>query len=377
LLTAYSDRDLLLAAIQKGHVHDYVLKPWDGEDLELRLRACLEAYERRRRAARALVEMEQMRADANRDASQIVGLGGGLADMERVLDRVARTDATVILRGESGTGKELVAREVHRRSHRAAGPFVAVNCAALAEGLLESELFGHEAGAFTGAQKARIGRFEQAQGGTLFLDEIGDVTPATQVKLLRVLQERRLERVGGARSIPLDLRLVCATHRNLEQMVRSEKFREDLYHRLQVVPLVLPPLRARVGDIRALAQHFLTRFAAEQGKRLTLADDAIAALVRYDWPGNVRELRNVIERAVVLADAEGEVDRDELVFDFVASAAEPALAQGSVFAEIAAEEAEQIRAALRDARGSKARAARLLGIPRTTLNDRIKRLGIA
>ena len=377
LLTAYSDRELLFAAIQRGRVHDYVLKPWQPEDLGLRLRHGMETYRRRAELVRAEAERDQLRAELehHRALGEIVGLAGGLGGVDSVIERLAPTDSTVMIRGESGTGKELLARELHRRSKRSTQPFVRVNCASFAEGVLESELFGHEAGAFTGAQKARQGRFEQADGGTLFLDEIGDISLGLQVRLLRVLQEREFERVGGNRTLKVDIRLIAATHRPLEEMVKAGQFREDLFYRLNVVPLLVPPLRARPGDIGVLAQHFLDHFARDLRKQVTLAPEAVEALRRYDWPGNVRELRNVIERAAVLADPVAVLAEADLAFDFAARPAAPAPA-GSVFAEIAHAEAEQIRDALRKAGGSKARAAQLLGIPRTTLNDRIRKLAI-
>jgi DNA-binding NtrC family response regulator len=379
LLTAYSDRDLLLSAIQRGHVHDYVLKPWNPEDLGLRLRQAMESYLRRRDLARAKDERDLLRQDLERQQAfgTLVGLGGDLGSLLPAIERIAKTEATVMIRGESGTGKELLAREIHRRSARAQAPFVGTNCAALSEGLLESELFGHEKGAFTGAQATRQGRFEQADGGTLFLDEIGDITPAVQVRLLRVLQERELQRVGGNRTIKVDLRVIAATHRNLEQRVKDGQFREDLFYRLNVVPLQVPPLRARPRDIEPLANHFLTHFGAEQGKKLSLSSAAIEALRGYDWPGNVRELKNVIERAVVMADGEAVLEPEDLIFDILppASGASPSKG-GSVFEEIAQAEADRIKDALRQAGGSKARAARLLGIPRTTLNDRLRKLQI-
>ena len=377
LLTAYSDRELLFSAIQRGRVHDYVLKPWQPEDLGLHLRHGLDAFRRRAELVRAESERDLLRAevDQTRAFSGIVGLDGGLGQVDSVLQRLAPTDSTVMIRGESGTGKELLARELHRRSLRAKGPFVRVNCAAFAEGVLESELFGHEAGAFTGAQKARQGRFEQADGGTLFLDEIGDISPPLQVRLLRVLQEREFERVGGNRTLKVDIRDIAATHRPLEEMVKNGEFREDLFYRLNVVPLLVPPLRARPGDIPALAQGFLDHFARELRKTLRLAPEAAEALRRYDWPGNVRELRNVIERAAVLADPTAVLGEADLAFDFASRPAAPPVAT-SVFAEIANEEAERIRDALRKAGGSTAKAAQLLGIPRTTLNDRIRKLVI-
>jgi transcriptional regulator with GAF, ATPase, and Fis domain len=268
---------------------------------------------------------------------------------------------------------------VHRRSARADRPFVRVNCAAFSEGILESELFGHEAGSFTGAKQTRKGRFEQADGGTLFLDEIGDVSPAVQVRLLRVLQERELERVGGNRTVKVNIRVIAATHRDLEAMVRAGAFRQDLFFRLNVVPLEIPPLRARASDLPALSRHFLMYFSRQLGKRLDLSEGALECLARYDWPGNVRELRNIVERAAVLADPISVLEPEDFSFDMATLPAAPSrtTSSGSVFEEIAEAEAERIKEALRKSGGSIARAARLLGIPRTTLNNRLRRLDIA
>jgi DNA-binding NtrC family response regulator len=377
LLTAYSDRELLLAAIQKGRVHDYILKPWQAEDLGLRLRQGISCYVRRHSLARAAAERDLLRADLRQVAGfgEMVGFDGGLRALNGQLDRVAPTNSTVLIRGESGTGKEMVAREIHRRSPRSNGAFVRTNCAAFAEGVLESELFGHEAGAFTGARAPRLGRFEQANGGTLFLDEIGDISPGLQVRLLRVLQEREFERVGSNKSIKVDIRIIAATHRDLEEQVQAGCFRQDLYYRLSVVHVLLPPLRGRLEDIDALATHFVRFFSAEFGKTLHLEESALAALRAYDWPGNVRELRNVIERAAVLADGTASIDAEELTFD---PRPQPVVARtsGSVFDEIERTEAQAINDALRRAKGSRAGAARLLGLPRTTLNDRLKKYGI-
>jgi transcriptional regulator with GAF, ATPase, and Fis domain len=387
LLTAYSDRDLLLQAIQLGKVHDYVLKPWRLEELGVRLKSALDAFVRQSALARAETERDILLDEfREREPSGIVGLDGGLRSVAATLERVAPTDSTVMIRGESGTGKELVARELHRRSQRSGRPFVRVNCAAFSEGVLESELFGHEAGSFTGAKQGRMGRFEQANGGTLFLDEIGDVSPAVQVRLLRVLQERELERVGGNRTIKVNIRIVAATHRELEQMVHKGQFRQDLFFRLNVVPLEIPPLRARPADLAALTRHFLAHFSRQFGKPLSLSDAALESLGRYDWPGNVRELRNVVERAAVLADGSAVLEPDDFTFDNVISPERAprtapeddraAKRSGSVFEEIAEAEAERIKDALRQAGGSRSRAARILGIPRTTLNDRLRRFDI-
>lgn len=236
--------------------------------------------------------------------ASLVGESPAMLEVYQAIRRVSHSQATVLLRGESGTGKELVAKAIHVEGPRANGPFIRLHCAALTETLLESELFGHERGAFTGAVETRKGRFEQADGGTLFLDEIGDIPPSTQVKLLRVLQERCFERVGGNRSISVDVRLIAATHRDLEAMVRSGTFREDLYYRLNVVPITLPPLRERTEDVPLLINHFLVRFNRENRRRVSLGDDLLALMSSYHWPGNVRELQNCVERLVVMAECD-------------------------------------------------------------------------
>ncbi len=232
----------------------------------------------------------------------LVGASPAMRQVAEEIARVSRSHATVLLRGESGTGKELVAKAIHLSSERARGPFVRLHCAAVADTLLESELFGHEKGAFTGAVETRKGRFELADGGTLFLDEVGDIPLPTQVKLLRVLQERCFERVGGSRQVAVDVRVISATHRDLEAMVRAGTFREDLYYRLNVVPITLPPLRERAGDVSVLIEHFLARSNRENRRLVRLGADLLSLMNRYHWPGNVRELQNCIERLVVMAE---------------------------------------------------------------------------
>ncbi|MBI2823877.1 MAG: sigma 54-interacting transcriptional regulator [Planctomycetia bacterium] len=308
--------------------------------------------------------------------------------------KVAGTPSSVLVRGESGTGKELLARAVHFNSPRRDGPFVQVHCAALSQGLLESELFGHMKGAFTGADRDKVGRFELAHGGTLFLDEIGDVNLETQTKLLRVLQERAFERVGGVKTIEVDVRLVTATHRNLEELIRQGRFREDLYYRLNVISLSCPPLRQRRDDICELALHFLRVYAPRAGKSISgIDDEALEALLAYDWPGNIRQLENAIERAVVLADGDS-VGRDDLPPE-VASAAlrasvpaamprerAPALVPfvapaAGLDAELTELERGRVVEALQRAGGNKSEAARLLGMPRSTLLSKLRRLRLA
>jgi DNA-binding NtrC family response regulator len=298
-----------------------------------------------------------------------------LEGLLELVDRVAPRDVAVLVTGESGTGKELVARRLHARSQRAAGPFVAVNCAALPEALAESELFGHEKGAFTGADRQRRGRFEEAHGGTLFLDEIGELPAALQAKLLRVLEERTVRRLGGAADIPVDVRLVAATNRDLSAASAQGGFRQDLYFRLAVVPVHLPPLRERVGDIPVLARHLLSILAARHRVPVPELDGAaLAALESYRWPGNVRELRNVLERALVVRG--GALIRAEDLG--LPSAAAPAGApEGAVSLDREVREREAILEALRRAGGNREEAARLLGVSVRTLYYRLRRFGIS
>ncbi len=245
--------------------------------------------------------------------ASLVGQSEAMHEVYEAIRRVSGSQATVLLRGESGTGKELVAKAIHVQGARARGPFIRLHCAAVTESLLESELFGHERGAFTGAVDQRKGRFELADGGTLFLDEVGDIPPSVQVKLLRVLQDKCFERVGGSRLLSVDVRLISATHRDLEAMVRAGTFREDLYYRLNVVPVTLPPLRERTGDILLLIDHFLDRFNRENGRRIRLGRDLLALMAQYEWPGNVRELQNCVERLVVMAEPRADLVTIETV----------------------------------------------------------------
>jgi len=293
--------------------------------------------------------------------------------------RAARSDATVLITGETGTGKELVARLVHESSDRAGGPFVRVNCAALAEGLLESELFGHEQGAFTGAHKSRRGRFELAAGGTLFLDEIGDIPPKTQVALLRVLQEREIERVGGACPIAVDARVVSATHQSLARLVRAGRFRQDLYYRLNVVPIEVPPLRRRPRDIAPLTRHFIRKHA-RTSPLPAVGVGVLDRLARHGWPGNVRELENAVQRALVLSTS-SELTLDDFRLDapLPGDAHEPAPPSSRSFAPRAVArrtEREELRTLLLQHRGNIARAARAVGVARTTLASRANKHGL-
>ena len=299
LMTAFGGVETAVSAMRQGAA-DYLTKPLNLDELLIVIARTLESSKLRR-------EANELRNQL-RDRYTFDNIVGSSPEMQRVFKTVAQiapSRATVLLSGESGTGKELVAAAIHHHSPRSSGPFVKLHCAALAESLLESELFGHERGAYTGADRKREGRFEQANGGTLFLDEIGEISLGTQVKLLRVLQEREFERVGGSQTLHVDVRLIAATNRDLKEMVAAGKFREDLYYRLNVINLTLPSLRQRASDVPGLAMHFLRRHAAENGKAVkSISDQALALIAGYHWPGNVRELENVIERAVVLADGE-------------------------------------------------------------------------
>jgi DNA-binding NtrC family response regulator len=296
VMTAHGAIESAVQAMRQGAA-DYLTKPLNLEELELVIKRELERKRLRAEAGQLRARLSQ------RDrVSNIVGSSPAMQEVFDTVLQVAPSRASVLLTGESGTGKERVAAAIHEHSPRAGGPFVKLHCAALAETLLESELFGHEKGSFTGAQARREGRFEQANRGTLFLDEIGEISPSIQVKLLRFLQEHEFERVGGNQTVKVDVRVVAATNRNLLERVKQGLFREDLYYRLNVVSIEMPPLRARASDIPMLASYFLTKYAQENGKKLSgFADEALERLAAYNWPGNVRELENAIERAVVVA----------------------------------------------------------------------------
>ncbi len=360
VITAYGTVERAVEAMKEG-AYDFLQKPFAPELVEETLRRALER-------SRLLRENRALRLSLP-DA----GLVTADPSMEKVAvtaRKAAASGATVLLLGESGTGKEVLARSIHAWSERAEGPFVAVNCAALSETLLESELFGHEKGAFTGATVRKEGRLEAARGGTLFLDEIGDTTPAFQVKLLRVLQERTFERVGGNRSIETDLRVVAATNRDLKKLVEEGGFREDLFYRLNVIALTLPPLRERPRDVQALAEAFLAGFA---GSAVRLSGAALDALRAYDWPGNARELRNVVERAVVLSEGDEILPADLSPELFESAAAGP----GDSFHERVADFRRRVLVeALAESGGNQTRAAEKLGLQRTYLARLVKKYGI-
>ncbi len=312
----------------------------------------------------------------------IIGQSEKIQKVFEAIQRVSRTKANVLLRGESGTGKELVARAVHQFSPRANKPFMVVNCAALPESLIESELFGHEKGSFTGAIVSRQGRFEQADGGTVFLDEIGDISRLVQIKLLRFLQERKFERVGGKKTMSVDVRIIAATNRNLEGAVAEGQFREDLFYRLNVVPIYLPPLRERKEDIPSLVGHFLARFNAENGKRVKISAPAMDLIMGYPWPGNVRELENCIERMVVMAERDV-ISPEEVPLPYGHLSSLPAASLTSqeeappLTESLEELERKRIEQALRKAGNVQAKAARLLGITQRQIGYKIKKLGIS
>jgi len=370
VITSLQDLGTAVGAMRSG-AEDYLTKPIDFDALAVTIERCLE-----RRAER--IETENLRRQfREREAEGLQGLIGASQAMQKVYRlarQVAPSRATVLITGESGTGKGELARAIHVLGPRAAKPFVTLQCAALAESLLESELFGHEKGSFTGADRRRIGRFEQAHGGTLFLDEVGEIPPSIQVKLLRVLQERTFERVGGNEPITVDVRLLAATNRDLTADVEKGRFREDLYYRLNVVHIEMPPLRLRGGDIVTLANHFLRRFAQENHKPIDgFTDKARAKLLASRWPGNVRALENTIERAVVLCEG-ATVDEDDLPFEATPENALPLRIPGSTMAEI---ERFAILKTLEATEGSTTKAAEILDISVRTIQYRLHEYGVS
>ncbi len=376
MITAHGSEKIAVEAMKSG-AHDYVPKPFDNDEIRLVVQRALERT-RLVRENRLLLEQAQRQFALGK----IIGSGRAMQQVFETIHKVAETDLTVLVRGDSGTGKELVAQALHNRSARKSRPFVAVNCAAISRELVESELFGHEKGAFTGADARRQGRFEAAEGGTIFLDEIGDMSLETQAKILRVLQERSFERVGGTRPIEVDVRVVAATHRNLEKEVKAGNFREDLYYRLKVVEINLPPLRERNEDVPALAQRFLEEVTERLGReKKQLGESALTALARHPWPGNVRELRNVIEQAVVLASGSTlEVPDLNLGVAEAAEAAVPGYGDlpFSDAKKRAVEKFEKnfLLEALRAHGGNISRAAESIGMVRQSLQQKIRELGL-
>ena len=378
VMTAHGSIQDAVDAMKHGAL-DFLAKPVDPDHLLLLVSRALE--QRRLLSDYRLLKEE---AAARRGGQNIIGDAPSLRQVLGAIERAAGTDTTVLLEGESGTGKELCARALHNQSARANGPFVAINCAAIPENLLEAELFGYERGAFTGATQRKIGKFEMAQRGTIFLDEIGEMALGLQAKMLRAIETKRIERLGGNASITVDVRIVAATNKMLRQQVQSRQFREDLYFRLSVFPVTIPPLRERKEDIPKLAHHFVERVSRDVGKKLTLSPEALQLLVAHSWPGNVRELQNAIERAVILADGERLLPRHlSLTTQVGFAAADPwdMLDWSGTLADVVARfsteaEKRKIVFALKQATGDKGRAADLLQVNFKTLTAKLKHYGL-
>jgi DNA-binding NtrC family response regulator len=384
IITAHGSERMAVEAVKSG-AYDYLSKPFELDDLRLRVKNAADAVALKREnvSLRRQIEVETSRRGA------LIGNSAGMQRVRAMIEKVAETDATVLVRGESGTGKELVAREVHEKnSARSQGPFVAVNCAALPSELIESELFGHEKGAFTGAAARRQGKFEQANGGTLFLDEIGDMSSNVQAKLLRALEERRIERLGGNESIPVDVRIVSATHRPLEQEIAAGNFRADLFYRLRVVTIDIPPLRDRREDIPLLAETFTTAAAERYNLPLRkVGPGALRKLVDYAWPGNVRELKNTIDRAAIMAEGE-ELRAQDLPDEIMPAIGKEMLgaadAEGGLVVPFTAEfredrrefERRYISRCLEHTGGNVTKAAEILGMHRQSLQHKLRQLGL-
>src|SRR5579883_573912 len=376
MMTAYGTVESSVEAMKEG-ASDYVLKPFSIEEIKLIIRKELEVrrlHEENRQLREALGHRYEFH--------NIIAKSTAMQEVLATVMQVAPTNATVLLGGESGVGKDMIARAIHQHSRRVNGPFIKINCTAIPENLLESELFGYEKGAFTGANTAKPGKFELADRGTIFLDEIGDVPPSIQVKLLRVLQEREFERLGGTKTLKVDVRLVAATNRDLRAALEQGSFREDLYYRLNVVPINIPPLREHKEDIPDLVHLFIERFSAEAGKNVSgITPAAMKKLMEFHWPGNVRELENIIERAVALTSSP-QIEESDIRLDLSPSVAPKELpASGAPFPPegmtLEQFEDEIIREALRRANGNKSQAARLLGLSRNALRYRLSKIGVA
>ncbi len=375
IMTAYSSVDTAVKALKQG-AHDYLTKPLDFDKLRITIERAMEH-------TRLKEENRQLKESLGKhfDRQNIIGQSPAMINLLETVAQVAPSEATVLIAGESGTGKELIAGAIHFNSSRKDGPFVKLNCAAITETLLESELFGHEKGAFTGADHRKEGRFYQAHGGSLFLDEVSEMSSIMQVKLLRVLQEREFSRVGGEKTIQVDVRVIAATNKNLTDLISKEEFREDLYYRLNVVDMQIPPLRKRQEDIPLLAQHFLEMFAAKNHKKIKgFTPQALDLLIRHAWPGNVRELMNAVERAVVLSRSDYLSEND---FPMLAGTVlNDGRSLGSPIIDIkgdkSLEEVQKttILETLEAVGGNKSKAARRLGITRKTLHKKLKAYGV-
>jgi DNA-binding NtrC family response regulator len=377
VVSAYSDVEIILTALNSGVVYRYVVKPWKKDELFNTIRDAIERFAIADENARMVARLKELNAyldnEDKKRAGEPIGLQGGLKPIGDRARQVAPTNATVLLLGESGSGKEVFARYIHQQSNRKDGPFIRVNISALSSNLLESELFGHKKGSFTDAHSDRQGRFELAKGGTLFLDEIGELPLPVQVKLLRVIQEREIERVGDATSIPIDVRLICATHRDLHSMMSQGQFREDLFYRINVFPITVPPLRERPSDLPELIERLLHKLQSKVAKAAKLTPEATAMLQSYQWPGNVRELENVLERSLILA------SNQEITAALVArciGSLELHNDNASLDSSLLQTERITLLETLQQAGGSKKKAAEMLGISRSTLYYRLRRVGL-
>ncbi len=379
IITAFGTVETAVEAMKLG-AFDFVTKPFAPEVVRLKVERALELVGARRARHRLEAQNEYLRGETDRRFDELIGTSDKMAGLRKTIEKVAPSDTVVYIAGESGTGKELVARAIHRMSKRASGPFIKVNCGALTETLLESELFGHEKGAFTGAIKTKLGRFELADHGTLFLDEVGDVPASMQVKLLRALQEQEFERVGGETPIKVNVRVVSATNKDLDKEVAAGRFRQDLYYRLHVVPMRLPALRERREDIPVLVEHFIGKLGPKTNARICgIGDAALGRLMAYHWPGNVRELENAIEQALVFA--EGEQIGTAALPQFLQGAGEPEdrleIPHEMSLPEILDDlERQLILKAYQKAKGVKTETARLLGIKTSALYYKLEKYGI-
>ncbi len=375
IITGYASMKSALEAMKLG-AYDYITKPFDLDNVQL---VAERALERHRLIDENRYLQSELRSHYGFD--NVIGLSPEAQKAYLLAAKVADSNASVLILGETGTGKEYLARAIHYQSSRANGPFVKVSCAALPESLLESELFGHEKGAFTGAIARRLGRFEMADGGTIFLDEIGDTTPATQIKLLRVLQEKQFERVGGSDTLSVDVRVIAATNRNLRDAIAEKSFREDLYYRLNVVTINLPPLRARPEDISDFVGHFINKYREDTGKNITdISHEGLDMLRRYPWSGNIRELENCIERAVILCNGNTILPQHLLLSDSLSDGAVPATSsrEPEEFEPKSLQEIEReyVSKVLRYCGMNQTKAAKILGIDRKTLRNRIREFGL-
>jgi DNA-binding NtrC family response regulator len=375
MVSAYGTVQDAVKAMQLGAL-DFLTKPFSNDELRIRVRKALEKVRNQREITLLRARNAYLQDELATEYESIVGNSPVMREIFQMIDRVAQENSAVLIEGDSGTGKELVARAIHKKSPRNLQPFIRVNCGALNDNLLESELFGHEKGAFTGAIRQKKGRFELADGGTLFLDEIGDVSQAMQVKLLRVLQERELERVGGEKTIRVDVRIIAATNKDLQKLMLENAFREDLFYRLSVIPIRLPALRQRREDIPLLARHFLDRLNRKRGRNCILPDESLQLLREYNWPGNIRELENLVERLSVISSSDS--IEPELVVRFLSSADYSGNSLDNLPLEEAlfAFEKRLIANAMKKCGGVKNRAAKMLGIVPSVLYYKLEKFGM-